>query len=115
MQFVDLSIHSANKKRLKLKLVNGRAYYLELCASPQKQSEIFSQWVRLINLLKSKSEGPSINTLYKDFETQEDNKAIRNKTGIQVSVYWVDPTSQIRNIVGNETLSIQTPFISIVQ
>ncbi|XP_032083446.1 protein FAM71D isoform X2 [Thamnophis elegans] len=83
LQFVDLSIHSANKKRLKLKLLNGRAYYLELCASPQKQSEIFSQWVRLINLLKSKSEGPSINTLYKDFETQDDNKAIRSKTGIQ--------------------------------
>lgn len=92
MQFVDLSVHSANKRRLKLKLLNGRAYYLELCAPTQKQSEIFSQWVRLINLLKSKSEGPSINTLYKDFETQEDNKAIRNKTGIQVSVYWVDPT-----------------------
>ncbi|KAK9409822.1 fam71d: putative protein [Crotalus adamanteus] len=83
LQFVDLSVHSANKRRLKLKLVNGRAYYLELCAPAQKQSEIFSQWVRLINLLKSKSEGPSINTLYKDFETQEDNKAIRNKTRIQ--------------------------------
>uniref|UniRef100_A0A670Z0R0 Golgi associated RAB2 interactor protein-like Rab2B-binding domain-containing protein n=1 Tax=Pseudonaja textilis TaxID=8673 RepID=A0A670Z0R0_PSETE len=74
LQFVDLSVHSANKRRLKLKLVNGRAYYLELCASPQRQSEIFSQWVQLINLLKSQSEGPSINTLYKDFETQEDNK-----------------------------------------
>uniref|UniRef100_A0A670Z928 Golgi associated RAB2 interactor protein-like Rab2B-binding domain-containing protein n=1 Tax=Pseudonaja textilis TaxID=8673 RepID=A0A670Z928_PSETE len=47
LQFVDLSVHSANKRRLKLKLVNGRAYYLELCASPQRQSEIFSQWVHL--------------------------------------------------------------------
>ncbi|XP_070791766.1 Golgi-associated RAB2 interactor protein 2 [Pituophis catenifer annectens] len=109
LQFVDLSVHSASKRRLKLKLVNGRSYYLELCASPQKQSEIFSQWVRLINLLKSKSEGPSINTLYKDFETQEDNKVIRNKTGIQVSIYWEKNTIEP---LKNQTASQESTELS---
>ncbi|XP_062974910.1 Golgi-associated RAB2 interactor protein 2 [Elgaria multicarinata webbii] len=80
LKFVDLSIHSAKKRRIKLKLVSGRAYYLELCAPPQKQARLFCQWTRLINQLKSKSRGSSANALYKDFETQEENIAIRNKT-----------------------------------
>ncbi|XP_025020027.1 protein FAM71D [Python bivittatus] len=98
LKFVDLSVHSAKKRRIKLKLVNGRAYYLELCAPPEKQSDLFSQWVQLINLLKSKSKGSSVNALYKEFETQEENRAIRNKTGIQgkntIEPLKNQPTSQ---------------------
>ncbi|XP_060243728.1 Golgi-associated RAB2 interactor protein 2 isoform X3 [Meriones unguiculatus] len=51
LQFVTLSVHSAKNMRLKVKLINGRAYYLQLCAPVYKQDTIFSQWVDLISLL----------------------------------------------------------------
>nr|XP_040131243.1 protein FAM71D isoform X1 [Ictidomys tridecemlineatus] len=51
LQFVTLSVHDAKNLRLKLKLVSGRAYYLQLCAPPYKQEALFSQWVDLISLL----------------------------------------------------------------
>ncbi|XP_075804047.1 Golgi-associated RAB2 interactor protein 2 isoform X2 [Microtus pennsylvanicus] len=37
--------------RLKVKLISGRAYYLQLCAPVYKQDIVFSQWVDLITLL----------------------------------------------------------------
>ncbi|XP_036289712.2 protein FAM71D [Pipistrellus kuhlii] len=51
LQFVRLSVHDAEKMRLKVKLVSGRAYYLQLCAPAYKQDTLFSQWVELIALL----------------------------------------------------------------
>ncbi|XP_076778014.1 Golgi-associated RAB2 interactor protein 2 isoform X1 [Arvicanthis niloticus] len=51
LQFVTLSVHSAKHMRLKVKLINGRSYYLQLCAPVYKQDIIFSQWVDLIPLL----------------------------------------------------------------
>ncbi|XP_040598807.1 protein FAM71D isoform X2 [Mesocricetus auratus] len=51
LQFVTLSVHSAKNMRLKVKLISGRAYYLQLCAPVYKQDIIFSQWVDLIALL----------------------------------------------------------------
>lgn len=51
LQFVTLSVHSAKNMRLKVKLINGRSYYLQLCAPMYKQDIIFSQWVDLIPLL----------------------------------------------------------------
>ncbi|GAB1297557.1 Family with sequence similarity 71, member D [Apodemus speciosus] len=51
IQFVTLSVHSAKNMRLKVKLINGRSYYLQLCAPVYKQDIIFSQWVDLIPLL----------------------------------------------------------------
>ncbi|XP_054096607.1 Golgi-associated RAB2 interactor protein 2 isoform X1 [Callithrix jacchus] len=51
LQFVTLSVHDAENMRLKVKLVSGRAYYLQLCASACKQDTLFSQWVALIYLL----------------------------------------------------------------
>uniref|UniRef100_A0A8C6H6Q2 Golgi associated RAB2 interactor 2 n=1 Tax=Mus spicilegus TaxID=10103 RepID=A0A8C6H6Q2_MUSSI len=51
LQFVTLSVHSAKNMRLKVKLINGRSYYLQLCAPVYKQDIIFSQWVDLIPLL----------------------------------------------------------------
>ncbi|MBZ3890188.1 Protein FAM71D [Sciurus carolinensis] len=51
LQFVTLSVHDAKNMRLKLKLVSGRAYYLQLCAPAYKQEALFSQWVDLISLL----------------------------------------------------------------
>lgn len=51
LQFVTLSVHSAKNLRLKVKLISGRAYYLQLCAPVYKQDIVFSQWVDLITLL----------------------------------------------------------------
>lgn len=68
LKFVDISVHSAKDRRLKLKLVSGRSYYLELCAPPQKRSLIFHQWLRLINLLKSTQS--EVNFLPKDFDVR---------------------------------------------
>ncbi|XP_045726747.1 Golgi-associated RAB2 interactor protein 2 [Mirounga angustirostris] len=51
LQFVTLSVHDAENMRLKVKLVSGRAYYLQLCAPACKQDTLFCQWVELISLL----------------------------------------------------------------
>uniref|UniRef100_A0A8C8ZGK0 Golgi associated RAB2 interactor family member 2 n=1 Tax=Prolemur simus TaxID=1328070 RepID=A0A8C8ZGK0_PROSS len=51
LQFVTLSVHDAENMRLKVKLVSGRAYYLQLCTPAYKQDTVFSQWVNLISLL----------------------------------------------------------------
>ncbi|XP_012636544.1 Golgi-associated RAB2 interactor protein 2 isoform X1 [Microcebus murinus] len=51
LQFVTLSVHDAENMRLKVKLVSGRAYYLQLCAPAYKQDTLFSQWVNLISVL----------------------------------------------------------------
>ncbi|XP_016079263.1 PREDICTED: protein FAM71D [Miniopterus natalensis] len=51
LQFVTLSVHDAENMCLKVKLVSGRAYYLQLCAPAYKQEALFSQWVELISHL----------------------------------------------------------------
>ncbi|XP_063097554.1 Golgi-associated RAB2 interactor protein 2 isoform X2 [Cavia porcellus] len=54
LQFVTLSVHDAKSMRLKVKLVSGRAYYLQLCVPANKQDALFSQWMDLISLLNEK-------------------------------------------------------------
>nr|XP_060634296.1 Golgi-associated RAB2 interactor protein 2 [Anolis sagrei ordinatus] len=73
LTLVDLSVHSVEDRRLKLRLVNGCAYYLELCAPPEKQARLFHQWMQLIDRLKSHSP-------YQEFENQQENRAIMNTT-----------------------------------
>ncbi|XP_010142919.1 PREDICTED: protein FAM71D-like, partial [Buceros rhinoceros silvestris] len=51
LQWVELSVHSTDKHHLMLRLVNGRCYYLELCAPPDQQEHLFHQWLQLIFLL----------------------------------------------------------------
>ncbi|XP_077178606.1 Golgi-associated RAB2 interactor protein 2 isoform X2 [Paroedura picta] len=77
LKYVNISIHSLKRNRIKLKLVSGRAYYLELSGPPQKQAFLFRQWIRLINVLKSKN--PDASIVFKNFEMQEEPKAISNK------------------------------------
>lgn len=48
---MTLSVHDAENMRIKVKLVSGRAYYLQLCAPACKQDTLFRQWVELISLL----------------------------------------------------------------
>ncbi|NXE21797.1 FA71D protein, partial [Ardeotis kori] len=57
LKFVELSVHSTDKHHLMLRLVNGRSYYLELCAPPDQQHHLFHLWLQLISLLQ-----PSENT-----------------------------------------------------
>uniref|UniRef100_A0A8B9MF26 Golgi associated RAB2 interactor protein-like Rab2B-binding domain-containing protein n=1 Tax=Accipiter nisus TaxID=211598 RepID=A0A8B9MF26_9AVES len=52
LKFVELSVHSTDKHHLMLKLLNGRSYYLELCAPPDQQQHLFHVWLQLISLLK---------------------------------------------------------------
>ncbi|XP_060030770.1 Golgi-associated RAB2 interactor protein 2 isoform X2 [Erinaceus europaeus] len=51
LQFVTLTVHNFENMRLKIKLVSGRAYYLQLCAPAYKQDTLFCQWVELISFL----------------------------------------------------------------
>uniref|UniRef100_A0A8C3FFT6 Golgi associated RAB2 interactor protein-like Rab2B-binding domain-containing protein n=1 Tax=Chrysemys picta bellii TaxID=8478 RepID=A0A8C3FFT6_CHRPI len=52
LKFVEITVHNAERRRLKLKLASGRSFYLELCAPPDKLCLLFRQWLRLISLLK---------------------------------------------------------------
>ncbi|XP_021103220.1 LOW QUALITY PROTEIN: protein FAM71D [Heterocephalus glaber] len=51
LQFVTLSVHNAENMCLNVKLVSGRAYYLQLCVPANKKDALFSQWMDLICLL----------------------------------------------------------------
>lgn len=46
-----LCVHDLSTRRLKLHLVTGRYYYLELDAPDGEGGFLFDCWVRLINLL----------------------------------------------------------------
>uniref|UniRef100_A0A8V0ZBH3 Golgi associated RAB2 interactor protein-like Rab2B-binding domain-containing protein n=1 Tax=Gallus gallus TaxID=9031 RepID=A0A8V0ZBH3_CHICK len=63
LKFVELSVHSTDKKQLMLKLVNGRSYYLELCAPPDQQQQLFHHWLKLISLLKRPEDTSNTNKL----------------------------------------------------
>ncbi|XP_039767389.1 protein FAM71D isoform X2 [Ornithorhynchus anatinus] len=52
LQFANISVYDARKLCLKIKLVSGRSYYLQLCAPSSKQDVIFRQWVQLTYLLQ---------------------------------------------------------------
>lgn len=54
-----------------LKLVNGRSYYLELCAPPDQQQYLFHLWLQLISLLKPPEDisNTEVNVKSKDFDT----------------------------------------------
>ncbi|CAN0096279.1 unnamed protein product [Bubo scandiacus] len=71
LKFVELSVHSTEKHHLMLKLVNGRSYYLELCASPNQQQHLFHLWLQFISLLKppEKNSNTEVNVKCNDFGT----------------------------------------------
>ncbi|NWQ74863.1 FA71D protein, partial [Columbina picui] len=71
LKFVELSVHSTDKHLLMLKLVNGRSYYLELCAPPDQQQYLFHRWLQLICLLKppENSKNTEVSVKHKDFGT----------------------------------------------
>ncbi|XP_053114854.1 Golgi-associated RAB2 interactor protein 5A [Hemicordylus capensis] len=52
LKFVRIYIHDETRYQLKIRLANGRTFYLQLLAHPLKQDEIFGQWVRLLYRLR---------------------------------------------------------------
>ncbi|XP_069852026.1 Golgi-associated RAB2 interactor protein 2 isoform X1 [Dipodomys merriami] len=61
LEFLTLSVHDAKNFRLKVKLVSGRVYYLQLSAPVNKQEALFSQWVDLISVLdQEKAKAPKV-------------------------------------------------------
>ncbi|KAJ7341354.1 hypothetical protein JRQ81_005354 [Phrynocephalus forsythii] len=51
LKFVRLSIHDLEKQLIKIKLINGRSYYLQLHPSTEEKDEQFQRWMTLIYLL----------------------------------------------------------------
>uniref|UniRef100_A0A8B9IZ83 Golgi associated RAB2 interactor protein-like Rab2B-binding domain-containing protein n=1 Tax=Amazona collaria TaxID=241587 RepID=A0A8B9IZ83_9PSIT len=70
LKFVKLSVHSTDNHHLMLKLVNGRSYYLELCAPPDQQQYLFHLWLQLISFLKPPEDisNTEVNVKSKDFD-----------------------------------------------
>ncbi|KAK9396941.1 protein FAM71C-like [Crotalus adamanteus] len=53
---VRISIHNSEKQQLRFKLASGRTFYLQLCPQPGTQEDIFSLWVKVVNMLRSPSD-----------------------------------------------------------
>ncbi|XP_077170488.1 uncharacterized protein LOC143825936 [Paroedura picta] len=52
LRFVKISVHNTRKKQLRFKLASGRAFYLQLCATPEQREDLFDYWVKVVNLLR---------------------------------------------------------------
>ncbi|KAG8513948.1 Protein FAM71C [Galemys pyrenaicus] len=51
LKLIKISIHNSTKQQLRLKLVTGRSFYLQLCP-PADTRDLFVHWENLIYLLK---------------------------------------------------------------
>uniref|UniRef100_A0A8C0AW87 Golgi associated RAB2 interactor protein-like Rab2B-binding domain-containing protein n=1 Tax=Buteo japonicus TaxID=224669 RepID=A0A8C0AW87_9AVES len=87
-KFVELSVHSTDKHHLMLKLVNGRSYYLELCAPPDQQQHLFHLWLQLISLLKppGNTSNTEVSVKCKDFGTCHKTAPSPNNPSEKVSL-----------------------------
>ncbi|GCC35840.1 uncharacterized protein [Chiloscyllium punctatum] len=56
LSFVNISIHDVYNRRLRLKLANGRAFYLQLYVHPECENEVFERWMKLVTLLHTNPE-----------------------------------------------------------
>uniref|UniRef100_H3AK30 Golgi associated RAB2 interactor protein-like Rab2B-binding domain-containing protein n=1 Tax=Latimeria chalumnae TaxID=7897 RepID=H3AK30_LATCH len=56
LKFVKLSVKDREKCQIKMRLANGRTFYLQLYASPEIEKEMFEKWERLISMLRPSSE-----------------------------------------------------------
>lgn len=52
LKFARIYVHDGSRHQLKIRLANGRTFYLQLLAHPLKQDEIFGQWIRLLYRLR---------------------------------------------------------------
>lgn len=49
---VRLSLRSLQRHQLRVRLVTGRTFYLQLLAPPPRLQRLFSRWLRLLFLLR---------------------------------------------------------------
>ncbi|XP_072890230.1 uncharacterized protein [Hemitrygon akajei] len=54
--FVNISIHDVYNRQLRLKLANGRAFYLQLYVHPECENVVFERWMKLVALLHNSPE-----------------------------------------------------------
>uniref|UniRef100_A0A670ZMI6 Golgi associated RAB2 interactor 5A n=1 Tax=Pseudonaja textilis TaxID=8673 RepID=A0A670ZMI6_PSETE len=52
LKFVRLYIHDESRFQFKVRLANGRTFYLQLLAHPLRQDEVFGHWIRLLYRLR---------------------------------------------------------------
>lgn len=52
LKFARIYVHDESRHQLKIRLANGRTFYLQLLAHPLKQDDIFGQWIRLLYRLR---------------------------------------------------------------
>ncbi|KAB1274231.1 Protein FAM71E2 [Camelus dromedarius] len=64
LDLVHLYVHDLTAWRLKLRLVTGRYYYLELDAPDNEVGFLFDRWIRLINLLQQPATSWAPRTLH---------------------------------------------------
>lgn len=85
---MELSVHSRDKHLLMLKLVNGRSYYLELCAPPDQQQYLFHLWLQLVCLLKppENTKNTEVSVKRKDFGTCHKKDPSPNSSPENVSI-----------------------------
>lgn len=48
---MHISIYDSEKQLIKIKLINGRSYYLQLYASTEEEKDLFNRWLSLVYLL----------------------------------------------------------------
>ncbi|NWS52024.1 FA71D protein, partial [Chunga burmeisteri] len=116
LEFVQLSVHSTDKHHLMLKLVNGRCYYLELCALPDRQQHLFHLWLQLISLLKP-PENTSITEVdvkCKDFGTCHKKAPSSNKQSENRDDPLDVPNPKTEEEVTKQTSSNQVPLSGTV-
>ncbi|XP_012519435.1 PREDICTED: protein FAM71C [Propithecus coquereli] len=58
LKFVKITIHNSIKQQLRLKLITGRSFYLQLCC-PSDTTDLFVHWENLIYILRPPMEAYS--------------------------------------------------------
>ncbi|XP_068938547.1 Golgi-associated RAB2 interactor protein 2 [Petaurus breviceps papuanus] len=102
LQFVTISVHDAPKMCLKVKLVSGRAYYLQLYAPSHKQDILFQQWIELISFLKSTIKSQKATA----FTVGRKVSSIRENTGKMTNA---EHDIQINNEISEQLVYLQDP------
>ncbi|XP_074146527.1 Golgi-associated RAB2 interactor protein 2 isoform X1 [Sminthopsis crassicaudata] len=102
LQFVTISVHDAPKMCLKVKLVSGRAYYLQLCAPSHKQDVLFQQWIELISLLKSTIKSQKATAFTVDRKVSKVHENIDKMTNAEDDI-------QINNEISEQLVYLQDP------
>ncbi|CAH7406756.1 Fam71e2 [Phodopus roborovskii] len=97
LDLAHLYVHDLSSWRLKLRLITGRYYYLELDAPDHELSFLFDRWIRLINLLHE----PTISWAPRTLNTSPLNTPVngapastwRLQVGIQTTI--LDPSLSV--------------------